>query len=89
MIRHKSTEKRARQNKKIYQYNRALKSYMKTRVKNLLATLETKNKEEVHSQLKKVISSINIAASKGVMHKKTASRRISRLTKRVNKLSAA
>lgn len=89
MIRHKSTEKRARQNIKRYQYNRALKSYMKTRVKNLLAALETKNKEEVHSQLKKVISSINIAASKGVMHKKTASRRISRLTKRVNKLSAA
>jgi len=62
---------------------------MKTRIKNLLAALETKNKEEVHSQLKKVISSINISASKGVMHKKTASRRISRLTKRVNKLSAA
>ena len=89
MIRHKSTEKRARQNKERYQYNRALKSYMKTRIKNLLAALETKNKEEVYSQLKKVISSINIAASKGVMHKKTASRRISRLTKRVNKLSVA
>ncbi len=86
---HKSAVKRARQNKKIYIYNRAIKSAMKTRVKNLLMALESKNNETVHSQLKKVISSINKAATKGVIHKKTASRRISRLTKRVNKLSVA
>jgi len=89
MVRHKSTEKRARQNKKRYLYNRAIKSSMKTRIKNLLTTLETKNKEAVYPELKKVISSINRAASKGVIHKKTASRKISRLTKRVNKLLAA
>ena len=89
MIRHKSTEKRARQNKKLYHYNRAIKSSIKTRIKNLLAALETKNKEDVHSQLKKVISSISRAVSKGVIHKKTASRRISRLTKRVNRVLAA
>ncbi len=89
MIRHKSTEKRARQNREIYQYNRAIKSFVKNRIKSLLTALETKNKEEVHPQLKKAISSINRAASKGVINKKTASRRISRLTKRVNKLQAA
>jgi len=89
MVRHKSTEKRARQNKKRYLYNRAIKSSMKTRIKNLLTTLETKNKESVYPELKKVISSINRAASKGVIHKKTASRKISRLTKMVNKLLAA
>ena len=86
---HKSAEKRARQNKKRQLYNRAIKSSMKTRIKNLLMTLEGKNKETVHAQLKSVISSINRAASKGVVHKKTASRKISRLTKRVNKFSAA
>ena len=89
MIRHKSTEKRARQNTKTYHYNRAIKSSIKTRIKNLLAVLETKNKEDAHSQLKKVISSISRAVSKGVIHKKTASRRISRLTKMVNRLLAA
>jgi len=89
MIRHKSTEKRARQNKKRYLHNRAIKSSMKTRIKNLLTALETKNEESVYPELKKVISSINRAASKGVIHKKTASRKISRLTKRVNKLLAA
>jgi len=89
MMRHKSTEKRARQNTKLYHYNRAIKSSIKTRIKNLLAVLETKNNEDAHSQLKKVISSISRAVSKGVIQKKTASRRISRLTKMVNRLLAA
>jgi len=86
---HKSTIKRARQNKKRYIYNKAIKSAMKTGIKNLLTALEGKNIETARAQLKKVIVSINKAATKGVIHKKTASRRISRLTKQVNKLSVA
>jgi small subunit ribosomal protein S20 len=89
MIRHKSTEKRARQNKKRYHSNRAVKSSVKTGVKNLLASVEIKNKEGSTSQLKKVISTLNKAASKGIVHKKTASRRISRLTKKTNKVLTA
>ena len=85
MVRHKSTEKRARQNKKRALYNRAIKSSMKTRIKNLLTTLETKNQEAIHSELKKTIAYINRAASKGVIKKGTASRKISLLSKRVNK----
>jgi len=88
MIRHKSAEKRARQNKKRYQHNRAIKSSVKTGVKNLTTVLEAKNREESATALKKVISTISRAASKGVLHKKTASRKISRLTKRVNKQPA-
>lgn len=88
MIRHKSTEKRARQNKKQYHQNRAIKSSIKTGIKNLLSVLEAKKGEEGALLLKKVTSTINKAASKGVIHSKTASRRISRLTKRVNKASA-
>ena len=88
-MRHKSTEKRARQNKKQYQANRAVKSSVKTGVKNLLAVIEAKNQEGSTTQLKKVISSLSKAASKGMVHKKTASRRISRLTKRTNKVLTA
>ncbi|NOQ86481.1 MAG: 30S ribosomal protein S20 [Deltaproteobacteria bacterium] len=73
----------------MYHYNKAIKSSIKTRIKNLLVVLETKNNEDAHSQLKKVISSISRAVSKGIIHKKTASRRISRLTKMVNRLLAA
>ena len=85
MIRHKSTEKRARQNRKRQQSNRAVKSSVKTGIKNLLAAIENKNTEGSTAQLKKVISTLNKAASKGIVPKKTASRRISRLTKRTNK----
>ena len=88
-MRHKSTEKRATQNKKRYQANRAVKSSVKTGVKNLLAVIEAKNQEGSTAQLKKVISTLSKAASKGMVHKKTASRRISRLTKRTNKILAA
>ena len=88
-MRHKSTEKRARQNKKQYQANRAVKSSVKTGVKNLLVVIEAKNQEGSTAQLKKVISTLSKAASKGMVHKKTASRRISRLTKRTNKVLAA
>ena len=87
-MRHKSTEKRARQNTKQYHQNKAIKSSIKTGVKNLLTVLEAKNREEGVLLLKKVSSTISKAASKGVIHSKTASRRISRLTKRVNKVSA-
>jgi len=87
-MRHKSTEKRARQNKKQYHQNRAIKSSIKTGVRNLLAGLEAQNREEGLLLLKKVVSTINKAASKGIIHGKTASRRISRLTKRVNKVAA-
>lgn len=88
MIRHKSAEKRARQNIKHCYRNRSIKSAVKTRVKNLLAVLEAKNREEGVLLLRKAISTINKAVSKGVMHRKTASRRIARLTKRFNKVSA-
>ncbi len=89
MIRHKSTEKRARQNRKRQQSNRAVKSSVKTGIKNLLTALENKNKEASTTQLKKVISTLNKATSKGIVPKKTASRRISRLTKRTNKALTA
>lgn len=88
MIRHKSAEKRARQNKKRCSRNRAIKSSVKTRVKNLLVILEAKNGEQGGLLLKKAVSTINKAVSKGVIHRKTASRRIARLTRRFNRLSA-
>jgi small subunit ribosomal protein S20 len=85
MARHKSTEKRARQDKKKAFYNKAIKSSMKTRIKTLLTTLEAKDKEAINAELKKTISSINRAASKGAIQKGTASRKISNLTKMVNR----
>lgn len=85
MIRHKSAEKRARQEKKRRARNISIKSNAKTSVKTVLKAVEDKS-EKAPETLKSAASTLNKAAAKGVIHKKTASRRISRLAKKVNSL---
>jgi small subunit ribosomal protein S20 len=81
---HKSAEKRDRQNKKNRQRNIAVKSAVKTKIKSVITSVEDNNKENSINALKAVIPALNKAASKGMIHKKNASRKISRLTKKVN-----
>ena len=57
---------------------------MKTQIKKTLSAIETKNKENPDVLFGKAISQINKAASKGVIHKNNAARKVSRLTKKVN-----
>jgi small subunit ribosomal protein S20 len=83
---HKSAEKRSRQAVKHRENNNAVKSSIKTGVKSVLEAVETKNPEAAKAALAKAIPAISKAAAKGAFHKKTASRKISRLTKRVNTL---
>jgi len=83
---HRSAEKRARQNEKRRLQNTTIKSSIKTKMKAVVAAVATKNKEEAARALNSAVPSIAKAAAKGAFHKKTASRRISRLTKRVNAL---
>lgn len=86
MATHKSAEKRDRQNKKHRTRNIAAKSAIKTKVKSVLASVDSKNKENSINALKTVTPALAKAAAKGVIHKKNASRKISRLTKKVNAL---
>ena len=86
MATHRSAEKRARQNEKRRLQNTTIKSSIKTKMKAVVAAVATKNKEEAARALNSAVPSIAKAAAKGAFHKKTASRRISRLTKRVNAL---
>lgn len=65
-----------------------MKSTMKTAVKSLLATVEAKETEALPKKLSAATAVLAKAASKGLIHKKTASRRISRLAKRVNTVQA-
>jgi small subunit ribosomal protein S20 len=83
---HKSAEKRSRQAVKHRENNNAVKSSIKTGVKGVLEAVETKNPETAKAALAKAIPAISKAAAKGAFHKKTASRKISRLTKQVNAL---
>lgn len=87
MATHKSAEKRNRQNEKRRIRNTSIKTYVKTRIKEVLKTVENKDIEGAKSALARVIPVIDKASTKGVLHKKTASRKISRLARKVNSLS--
>jgi small subunit ribosomal protein S20 len=83
---HKSAEKRDRQSENRRMRNAADKSAIKTKIKSVLSAIETKDKEASGKALKAAIPAIDKAAVKGVIHKKNASRKISRLTKKINAL---
>ena len=84
MATHKSAEKRNRQNKKNRERNVAAKSALKTKIKSVITEVESKDKDNSAKALKAVIPALSKAAAKGLIHKKNASRKISRLTKKVN-----
>lgn len=63
--------------------NKAIKSKVKTYVKKVEAAIASGDKEAAKAALLAVTAEIDKAASKGVYHKNTASRKISRLSKAV------
>jgi small subunit ribosomal protein S20 len=79
-----SAMKRARQALKQNLRNKSIKTKVKTIIKKLESSIASGNKEDAGKILKIAIKSLNSAASKGVIHKNTASRNISRLTRKVN-----
>jgi len=80
---HKSALKRAQQNIQRLDRNKATRTKVKGIVKSIRLAADEKNKEAV-STLNTAKSLIDRAAKKGVIHKKTASRKISRLSTLVN-----
>jgi len=83
---HKSAEKRSRQNEKRQLKNASVKSHVKTKIKAVITAIEAKDKAGSETALANAIPLIGKAASKGAFHKNTASRKVSRLTKKVNAL---
>ena len=67
--------------------NKAIKSKVKTMIKKVEAAIAANDKAAAEVALKVATSEISKAASKGVFHKNTAARKISRLTVAVNKLA--
>jgi len=83
---HKSAEKRARQGEKRRMRNASAKARVKTSVKAVLNSIEEKDSEKSRDILLDTTKIIDKAAARGIFHKKTAARKISRLTKKVNAL---
>lgn len=86
MANHKSAEKRDRQSKKNRLRNRMNKSAMKTAIRQVEEALTAGSEEQAKAALQAAIPVIYKTASKGSVHKNLASRKVSRLTKRVNKM---
>lgn len=67
--------------------NKAIKSKVKTAIKKVNNAIAAKDKEAALAALKAATVEIDKACTKGVYHKNTASRKVSRLTVAVNKLA--
>ncbi|WHZ28079.1 MAG: SSU ribosomal protein S20p [Nitrospira sp.] len=86
---HKSTIRRARQADRRHERNRATLNTVKTLIKKVQSAVAGKKTDEAKTSLLEATSVIGKAVSKGVLHRNTASRRISRLALRVNALSGS
>lgn len=87
MANHKSALKRARQNEIRRMRNKDVKTKVKGVVKEIRLAADESQTDVAKEKLNAAQSIIAKAAKKGVLHKNTASRKISRLTKLVNSIS--
>ena len=83
----KSAKKRILVNQTKAERNKEIKSSVKTAVKKVRVAIEAQDKEAAKAALLNATTVIDKAASKGVYHKNTASRKVSRLAKAVNEIA--
>lgn len=82
--RSKSVLKRIRQNEKRRLRNQSWETKIKTSIKKVEEALSKREKETVQNVLNEAVKMIKKAAGRGIIHKNTASRKISRLMKKVH-----
>jgi len=85
---HKSAIKRDRQNKAQRLRNLAYRTRAKKAIKGVRLTITNKKVEDAKLSLNNAISVLQKGQSKGAIHQNTASRKISRLARQVNKMGA-
>ena len=83
----KSAKKRIKVTETKTLRNKAIKSCVKTAIKKVDAAVAAGDKELAQANLLNAISEIDKATTKGVYHKNTSSRKVSRLTKAVNNIA--
>ena len=67
--------------------NKSIKSGVKTAMKKVFAAIEAGDKAAAQAELANATKTIEMAASKGVYHKNNVARKVSRLSKAVNKMA--
>ena len=83
----KSQIKRNRQNEKRRMHNRSISSEVKTRSSSALKSAR-EGADDTEELLRAAIKKIDSAAAKGILHRNTAARRKSRLTRRIARIQA-
>jgi small subunit ribosomal protein S20 len=86
---HKSAIKRQKQAEKKHLVNKSVKSSLKTLAKKVEQAVEAKNTDGAKEAMVKAMKAYDKAASQGILHKKTVSRKISRLSTKVGKIAAS
>lgn len=86
MANHKSALKRHRQSLKARERNRMMKTRVKNAMKAVRTAIESQDQDAVTAALKTASSILDKAASKKIVHWRTAARKISRLSLAANKI---
>ena len=81
-----SAKKRVRQNEKQRMANKAVKSSMRTQVKQVTSAIEEGDKAKATKEMAEAARMLDKASRKNIVHKNQAARRKSRLQKKVNEL---
>ena len=84
MANHKSALKRARQNENNRTRNKSTKSRVRSVIKDIRSAAMQQSDQDLTAQLNHAKSVIDKAARKGCLHRNTAARKISRITKLMN-----
>jgi small subunit ribosomal protein S20 len=85
---HKSAIKSQKQALKKQEKNKSVKSMLKTLAKKVEQAVEAKSADSAKDALVKAMKAYDKAASAGIIHRTTASRKISRLSTKVGKIGA-
>jgi small subunit ribosomal protein S20 len=88
MAQHKSAKVRIRRNARAADVNHSRVARIRSFVKAVETAISAGDKTTALAALKKVMPELMRGAGKGVIHKKTASRKLSRLSARIKKLAA-
>ena len=88
MANHKDAIKRNLQNEKARIRNRHVRTNMRNRIKELRALVDAGDATAAQAKLRETVSMIQRVAQKGVIHRRQAARRVSRLSQAVNGMSA-
>lgn len=88
MANHKSALKRIRQNEKRRLHNRSYRNRTRTLVKKARAAIESGDLQGARDAIYAAMRDLDKLASRGVVHKRNAARRKSRLMKQLNALES-